>query len=43
VGVAVDYGTSEYFEGFPLIYTVAGKKEAKLFSTTTLAYLGRFL
>jgi len=25
------------------IYTVSGKKEATLFSTTTLAYLGRFL
>jgi len=25
------------------IYTVSGKKEATLFSTTTLAFLGRFL
>jgi len=24
-------------------YTVSGKKEATLFSTTTLAFLGRFL
>ena len=35
--------TLDFVDTCTLMYTVSGKKEATLFSTTTLAFLSRFL